>query len=51
LYVPSTPETVSKLFDLGPAAYTPGTRMPEQRIPNSGDRDALIDFLRERTGG
>jgi cytochrome c len=46
-----TPETVSKLFDLGPAAHTPGTRMPEQRIPNSGDRDALIDFLRERTGG
>ncbi len=40
-----------ELFDLGPAAYTPGTRMPEQRIPNADDRDALIDFLRERTGG
>ena len=27
-----TPETVAKLFELGPAAYTPGTKMPEQRI-------------------
>ena len=27
-----TPETVSKLFEVGPAAYTPGTKMPEQRI-------------------
>src|SRR5439155_68793 len=27
-----TPETVSKLFEIGPQAYTPGTKMPEQRI-------------------
>ena len=25
-----TPETVSKLFEIGPIAYTPGTKMPEQ---------------------
>src|SRR5438093_612063 len=25
-----TPETVSKLFELGPSTYTPGTKMPEQ---------------------
>lgn len=46
-----TPETVSELFDVGPTAYTPGTRMPEQRIPNAEDRDALIAFLRDWTGG
>ena len=27
-----TPETVSKLFEVGPMAYTPGTKMPEQTI-------------------
>ena len=27
-----TPETVSKLFEVGPMAYTPGTKMPEQHI-------------------
>ena len=26
-----TPETVSKLFEIGPMAYTPGTKMPEQK--------------------
>ena len=26
-----TPETVSKLFEVGPMAYTPGTKMPEQQ--------------------
>jgi cytochrome c2 len=25
------PETVAKLFEIGPARYTPGTKMPEQR--------------------
>jgi cytochrome c len=43
-----TPETVAKLFELGPAAYTPGTKMPEQRIGLAGDRAALVRFL-ERT--
>ena len=40
-----TPETVSKLFELGPAKYTPGTKMPEQTIGNAEDRAALIRFL------
>ncbi len=32
-----TPETVAKLFELGPTAYTPGTKMPEQRIGTAED--------------
>jgi cytochrome c len=44
-----TPETVSALFDVGPNAYTPGTKMPEQRIGSPEDRAALMQFLAERT--
>jgi cytochrome c len=44
-----TPETVSKLFELGPSAYTPGTKMPEQRIGSAADRKALTDFLARAT--
>jgi cytochrome c len=44
-----TPETVSKLFELGPNAYTPGTKMPEQRIGSAEDRKALTDFLQRAT--
>jgi len=44
-----TPETVSKLFELGPNAYTPGTKMPEQRIGTAVDRKALTDFLGRAT--
>jgi cytochrome c len=40
-----TPETVSKLFEIGPAAYTPGTKMPEQLIGSDEDRKALVQFL------
>lgn len=40
-----TPETVAKLFEVGPAAYTPGTKMPEQQIGSPQDRKALVDFL------
>ena len=43
-----TPETVSALFEQGPSRYTPGTKMPEQTIPDPADRDALVRFL-ERT--
>lgn len=43
-----TPETVSKLFEIGPTAYTPGTKMPEQVIAGDDDREALVRFL-ERT--
>ena len=38
-------ETVAKLFEIGPMAYTPGTKMPEQTIGNAEDRAALVDFL------
>ena len=44
-----TPETVAKLFEVGPAAYTPGTKMPEQRIGSPEDRKALTDFLAKAT--
>ncbi len=44
-----TPETVSKLFEVGPAAYTPGTKMPEQRV-GAEDRAALVKFLEKATG-
>jgi cytochrome c len=43
-----TPETVSKLFEVGPAAYTPGTKMPEQRV-GTEDRKALVEFLKKAT--
>jgi cytochrome c len=44
-----TPETVSKLFEVGPMAYTPGTKMPEQRIGSAEDRAALVKFLEKVT--
>jgi cytochrome c len=44
-----TPETVAKLFEIGPAEYTPGTKMPEQRIGSAEDRKALTDFLAKAT--
>ncbi len=44
-----TPETVSKLFELGPATYTPGTKMPEQRIGSAEERAALVRFLERAT--
>jgi len=44
-----TPETVSKLFEVGPARYTPGTKMPEQTIGSVKDRKALVDFLAKAT--
>jgi cytochrome c len=44
-----TPETVAKLFEIGPMAYTPGTKMPEQRIGSAEDRAALVQFLEKAT--
>jgi cytochrome c len=43
-----TPETLSKLFELGPAAYTPGSKMPEQKV-SAEDRSHLIRFLEKAT--
>ena len=44
-----TPETVAKLFEVGPMAYTPGTKMPEQKIGSAEDRKALVEFLAKAT--
>jgi cytochrome c len=44
-----TPDTVSKLFEIGPMAYTPGTKMPEQKIGLAEDRAALVKFLEKAT--
>lgn len=40
-----TPEMVAKMFEVGSAACTPGTKMPEQTIGSADDRNALIEFL------
>jgi cytochrome c len=44
-----TPQTVAKLFEVGPMKYTPGTKMPEQTIGSPADRQALVDFLAKTT--
>ena len=44
-----TPATLSKLFEIGPAAYTPGTKMPEQRIGSAEERERLVKFLERAT--
>ncbi len=44
-----TPELVAKLFEIGPAKYTPGTKMPEQKITSAEDRLALTRFLEKAT--
>jgi cytochrome c len=42
-------ETIAKLFEIGPAQYTPGTKMPEQHINKAEDREALVRFLEKAT--
>jgi len=37
------------LLRCGPNAYTPGTKMPEQKIGSAEDRKALTDFLTRAT--
>jgi cytochrome c len=44
-----SPATVAKLFEIGPMAYTPGTKMPEQRIGSAAERAALVQFLQRAT--
>ncbi len=44
-----TPQTVAKLFEVGPMTYTPGTKMPEQIIGSAEDRAALTKFLEKAT--
>lgn len=43
-------ETIGKLFELGPQHYTPGSKMPLQRINDLADRRDLISYLRRNTG-
>ena len=43
--------SLDKLFDLGPDHYTPGSKMPMQRIVEREDRLDLIDYLRTATTG
>lgn len=43
-------ETISRLFEIGPSRYTPGTKMPEQIVTNPEDRAALVRFLERATG-
>ena len=43
-------ETINKLFDIGPDHYTPGSKMPMQRITGAEDRKDLIEFLAQNTG-
>lgn len=40
-----TSETIARLFEIGPNAMTPGTKMPEQRITDPADRKALVEWL------
>jgi len=44
-----TPQTVAALFEYGPTEYTPGSRMPEQRLSDPADRQALVEFLARHT--
>jgi cytochrome c len=42
-----TKETIGRLFNEGPAKFTPGSKMPLQRIQSKQERDALLNFLKE----
>lgn len=45
-----TKETIARLFEIGPNAYTPGTKMPEQQVTDPDDLKALVDFIARATG-
>ncbi len=42
-------KTIGKLFELGPEHYTPGSKMPLQKITNDRQRSELITFLKQAT--
>jgi cytochrome c len=44
-----TEDTVSRLFEIGPEALTPGSKMPIQRIGDAQQRADLIAYLRQAT--
>lgn len=45
-----TEETMSRLFELGPHEFVPGSKMPLQRLPEPRDRARLIAYLKRVTG-
>jgi len=45
-----TPETVSKLFEIGPMAYTPGTKMPEHQAAGPLTLHVLSGSMAFRAG-
>jgi len=44
-----TAETIGRLFEEGPDHFTPGSKMPMQRIADARDRADLITFLERNT--
>ena len=44
-----TEDTVSKLFELGPEVFTPGSKMPLQKMTDPEQRAALIAYLKVTT--
>ncbi len=44
-----TEETIDQLFAEGPDAFTPGSKMPLQRMPSAKDREDLISYLKTIT--
>ncbi|MEO1207605.1 MAG: c-type cytochrome [Pseudomonadota bacterium] len=44
-----SPETVSRLFELGPEHFTPGSKMPLQKMRDPKARAALIAYLEVAT--
>jgi cytochrome c len=42
-------ETIARLFREGPSVVTPGTKMPEQKVTDSEDLQALVQWLERVT--
>ena len=42
-------ETIDRLFAEGPDEFTPGSKMPLQRMPSAEDREDLITYLKSIT--
>lgn len=45
-----TEDTIDRLFAIGPDEFTPGSKMPLQRMPSAEDREDLIAYLKSVTG-
>lgn len=46
-----TADTIGKLFELGPEVFTPGSKMPLQKMEDPAQRQALIAYLQLATAG